>query len=85
MRATADTLAHLTLALEELITTKGEKAVKQYRQNVSYANDQFTAFVWGVFHSLDRADQLAIIKNQGNRLEDRHLETVLKKALGDYK
>jgi len=85
MKATADTQTHLSLVLEELIQHHGEDAVLAYRQNVKYANSQFKAFIWGLYHRLDRADREAITNNQGDPLVDQHIETALAKALRRYK
>ena len=84
MRATADTVAHLDIAIKELIATKGEDKVTAYRHQVTYVKCQFTSFVWGLFYALNRADRKAIIANQGNPLKDSHIETALKKVLHDY-
>jgi len=84
MKATKDTQAHLALCLAE-ITTIYPEAVKQYRQEVKFAKCQFTAFVWGLYFKLRRADKLAIRDNQGNQLNDNHLETALKQILKEYK
>lgn len=85
MRATKDTRQHLDLVLEELIHNHTEEKVMTYRANVYYVKDQYTSFVWGLYHLLSTADKNVIRANQGHTLQDQHIETALKEALKEYK
>jgi len=84
MKATKETQDRLALALGELTTLYPEE-VKEYRQEVKFAKCQFTAFCWGLYFKLRTADKLAIRDNQGDQLNDNHLETALKSTLSAYK
>ena len=85
MRMTNDTYKHLTLCLDEIIATAGRDRVIAYRNNVKFVKDQFVSFVWGMFRYIPQVDRAAIINNQGERLQDAHIETALKKALIEFK
>jgi len=84
MRATADTIAHLTLCKEELEAQHTKEKLKTYRATVTYSHIQFHSFVWAMFWTLQKADKDAIIANQGNPLQNHHLETALKHVWKDY-
>lgn len=84
MKATQDTQDHLALVLEELILTSGKEKVREYRHQVRYTNNQFIAFIWGLYHALHQVDKDAIRHNQGNPLLDQHIETALAQALKEY-
>ncbi len=84
MKASKDTQDHLQLAIDELVQQSGTKAFRDYRHQVTYSHDQYTAFIWGIYHALAQPDKDAIRHNQGNTLDDRHIETILKRALHDY-
>ena len=84
MKATKETQDRLALALDELTTLYPEE-VKAYRQEVKFASCRFTAFCWGLYFKLRTADKLAIRDNQGDQLNDNHLETALKNTLSAYK
>ena len=63
----------------------GHKAVEDYRRVVSYAKDQFTAFVWGMFGNFNRKDHWVFYKTLNKYIDDKHIETALKSILSAYK
>ena len=85
MRATKDTIAHMSLCRDELENTHTKEAIHNHRKSVKYAKVQFHSLIWSMFWKHPKADQEAIIANQGDRLDNTHLETALKLVWKEYK
>ncbi len=71
----------LTVWVNKIERAYGVKALKQHRETVKFANDQFISFIWSIYHMIN-ADDRKIINED---LLDAHLETALKTALKEYR
>lgn len=85
MKMSNDEFLRLTKAIKELKEKHGEQKLRDFRENVAYKNNQFIAFVWGVFRAIPEwyNEYCSIWYEMG--LDDNHIETALKKALSEYK
>ena len=71
----------LTDAINKIETAYSKETMKQHREKVSFANEQFISFIWSIYWMIKGDDRKII----GADLNDNHIETALKKALHEYK
>jgi hypothetical protein len=67
--------------IDKVLSAHSLKIIKEHRQNISFVNSQFVSFCWSIFHAGD-PDYMMFYKVG---LNDRHIETALKRILSDFK
>ena len=61
---------------------EGLDKVREFRRTVPYANDQFTSFCWAIWRMATDQDFRSELYTY---LNDKHVETALKRILEAYK
>ena len=67
-------------AIDNVLSTHNLTVICAHRQNVKFANNQFIAFCWSIFHASKY--NVSLLYDAG--LNDTHIETALKRILSDF-
>ena len=86
MKMTKKLFERFEAAINETIREVGNAAALSHRRDVSFVNDQFTAFCWSVYKVANKRLGFTLgdaAYDEG--LNDSHMLTAIKKILADYK
>jgi len=73
-------------AIKGSISYVGEENTRRYRKHVDYTDNQFEAFIMGVYQFTNRNNNYRLSENAyASGLEDSHIKTALRKILKEYK
>ncbi len=59
--------------------------IQNIRNNIQYTDSQYTAFIWKIYYLTNRNYNGSIGDELRKTLNDKHIETALKKILKDWK
>ena len=67
-------------AIDNVLSRHSLKTIVEYRNNVKFVKDQFTAFCFEILNS----SNFDVMKLYDAGLNDNHIETALKRILSDF-
>ena len=86
MKMTKDLYNYFDKAIKGSIAYIGNDKTKEYRKTVAYTDNQFEAFIMGVYQFTNRNNSFKLgDKAYASGLEDSHIKTALRVILKDYK
>ena len=80
MRITKKQYNEISTAINIVLSNHTTDAVREYRESISYANNQFISFCW----SMLRISGYNVRPLYRTGLNDSHIETAIKRILSDF-